>query len=165
MSHTIEIPAFLSHLRTYRGLPVPFSQFWIDNDTPDFRIIDQDLAAQCVTEFKCSICGNALGEYAYFVGGPKSFESGYFADPPMHKHCAEFSMKTCPYLNGDRRSYNTTKPITKEHEIITHPGVIGDTKIGMRKAKTTRRSYQSFMENGSLLIHVEKWAGLPVYEE
>jgi hypothetical protein len=33
------IPEFLSHLKTYGGYPVPFTQLWIDGK-PDFRAVD-----------------------------------------------------------------------------------------------------------------------------
>jgi hypothetical protein len=34
--------------------------------------------------------------------------SHYFADGPMHKECAELSIKLCPFLNKTRPSYRGT---------------------------------------------------------
>jgi hypothetical protein len=61
-----EIPDFLAHLPTHRGLPVPFSQAWFDGK-PDFRTIDPDKTILCVLKTLCAICGRRLGERSYFI--------------------------------------------------------------------------------------------------
>ncbi len=62
----IEVPQFLSHLRTYRGHPVPFTQMWIDGK-PDFRVVDPEKSIKCIHEKLCAICGVKLGEFCYFI--------------------------------------------------------------------------------------------------
>jgi len=64
----VDIPKFLSHLKTYGGYPVPFVQMWIDGK-PDFRVIDPEKVARCVNEKLCAICGVRLGEFSFFIGG------------------------------------------------------------------------------------------------
>lgn len=82
----IEVPQFLSHLRTYRGHPVPFTQMWIDGK-PDFRVVDPEKSIKCIHEKLCAICGVKLGEFCYFIGGPLSKQNRLFVDPPMHEQC------------------------------------------------------------------------------
>src|SRR5258707_235184 len=82
-------PKFLSHLKTYSGYPVPFTQVWID-DKPDFRAVDPARTMQCVQEKLCAICGRRLGEKCCFIGRPLSKTNRLFTDPPMHKPCADF---------------------------------------------------------------------------
>jgi len=79
----IEIPKFLSHLKTYGGYPVPFVQMWIDGK-PDFRVIDPVKTTRCVNEKLCAICGVKLGEFCYFIGGDLCKQNHLFTDPAMH---------------------------------------------------------------------------------
>jgi len=48
----------------------------------------------------CPICGERLGKWRWFVGGPGSafHEHGWFIDLPGHVECIEFSLAACPYL-------------------------------------------------------------------
>ncbi len=101
MNHAIEIPAFLSHLKTYGGYPVPFTQLWTDS-VPDFRAVDPERVSQCVNEKLCAICGVTLGEFCYFIGSDLSKENHLFTDPPMHEQCADFASKICPFVSGNR---------------------------------------------------------------
>jgi hypothetical protein len=75
----IEIPKFLSRLKTYGGYPVPFVQLWIDGK-PDFRVIDPEKVARCVNEKLYAICGVRLGEFCYFIGGDLCKQNHLFTD-------------------------------------------------------------------------------------
>ena len=95
----ITIPTFLSHLPTYKGLPVP-STVYVDKDgVPDFKVTDQVKWMNIVAGRCCGICGNRLPETMFFIGGEKSCVAGTFFDPAMCEPCARFSMNVCPFLN------------------------------------------------------------------
>lgn len=66
----IEIPSFLSHLKTYGDYPVPFVQIWIDG-TPDFRVIDPE---RVEAEQGCGDSVNyaRLVKHAEFQGTPSA---------------------------------------------------------------------------------------------
>ncbi|MFZ0804142.1 MAG: hypothetical protein WAN70_18395 [Terriglobales bacterium] len=98
-------PAFLSHLPVVAGMPVPVFVTWFDG-VPDFRVPDTQKVAECLKLRLCGICGRKLGEHMYFIGGPLSKANKLFNDPPMHKACAEFSSRVCPYLTGKRQDYS-----------------------------------------------------------
>lgn len=96
------IPDFLSHLPVFAGMPVPFTVFWHDGK-PDFRVTDINKRLECYGDSLCAICGRTmLGAQFWFIGGPASMDSGMFTDGPMHKNCAEYSIKVCPFLAGKR---------------------------------------------------------------
>lgn len=105
--------SFLSHLPRYGEYPVPFIVSWVGN-VPDFRVVDMVKWERCVNEQLCSICGYRLGELSYIVGGPITGATYLFFDPPMHKPCADFSSRVCPYVNGERRKFSE-RPVPVPH--------------------------------------------------
>ena len=46
----------------------------------------------------CGICGQPLGYWICFAGGPKSASTRIFTDPPMHQECLDYAWLVCPYL-------------------------------------------------------------------
>jgi hypothetical protein len=104
---------FLDHLERYGEYPVPFIVKWIDGK-PDFRVVDPEKWDRCVGEKLCSICGYRLGEISFIVGGPETGARHLFFDPPMHKKCAEFSARVCPYVSGKDRKFSD-RPIPAGH--------------------------------------------------
>ncbi len=110
----IEIPSFLSHLKTdARGYPVPFFVPWIGGK-PDFRMLDANKQKMCVEKNLCSICGKKLHEYQYFITGPMGKMNGVHSDPPMHKDCAEYSINVCPHLHFEKAERNDREDYYKE---------------------------------------------------
>jgi hypothetical protein len=95
------IPARMLKLeRDKRGYPIPFI-VWRDTDgKPHFTINDAEVVMAVITGGLCSICGSKLGDNIWMIGGPKSafHEHGAYIDPPVHKDCGTFALKTCPYI-------------------------------------------------------------------
>jgi hypothetical protein len=153
----IVIPKFLSHLPTHRGLPVLFTSMWVDG-VPDFRVTDKDKMKQAVLNRLCGVCGKRLGEWAWFIGGPKSLvESSLFVDPAMHRKCAEFSISVCPFLSGRTWESNRSRPIpeaVRQNALVTTER---SEKIGMRRC----REFWPVNMAGHALIQVRKWYGPP----
>lgn len=121
-----KIPQFLEHLPTYHGMPVPFTFMWIEGK-PEFTILDPRKVTLCISNKLCAICGLALGEFAYFIGGPLCKQNRLFTDPPMHEECAEFSAKICPFLNGNVKSYTSREhsiPIKELHMETKRPEIM-----------------------------------------
>jgi hypothetical protein len=99
----------LRHLREFAGLPVPYIVKWVSGK-PDFRDAEPSAWADCLKRRACGVCGKALGEWCFYIGGPQSAKSGLFTDPPMHGTCAAESIKLCPFLNRTRPTYRGYKP-------------------------------------------------------
>lgn len=97
-----------------RGIPVPFIVLCVEGREPDFTINDTHLVMKCVEEGLCSICGDALGDDVWFIGGPVSgFDPrGAYRDPPVHHECGQFALQVCPYLAMP--SYSGMKPAARE---------------------------------------------------
>lgn len=92
-----------------RGYPVPFFVGYDDRGLPDFRMMDARKLRRAVVDRLCWICGEPLGRYLAFAIGPMCALNRNNAEPPMHKECAEFSVKTCPFLINPGQKRNPRK--------------------------------------------------------
>lgn len=160
----VALPQFLSHLKVYGGYPVPFTQMWIDGK-PDFRVIDAVRVEQCVREKLCAICGRPLGEFAYFIGGPRSKENHVFADPAMHERCADFASRTCPFVSGNKHGYSDS-PVGGDDVVTVH---IAEMVSSHRPAimyilKTRTKKITAGIMGESLMIQAGPWVGEKIIE-
>src|SRR5262249_41454815 len=80
-----------------RGYPVPWFVPWEDGE-PLFPVADPVKLAMAILHSKCSMCGQTLGAFKCFVIGPMCVVNRVSAEPPCHRDCAEFAVKTCPFM-------------------------------------------------------------------
>jgi hypothetical protein len=92
----------LARPRDRRGYPITFVTLVDKDGVPDFRTVDQERLAKCIRNRLCGMCGERLGKHIHFVGGPLCVENGLFIDPPMHRECAVYALKTCPHLASSK---------------------------------------------------------------
>jgi hypothetical protein len=96
----LTVPERIARLpRDPRGYPIPWNVLR-EGDTAFFTINDDRRAWEALRKGLCPICGERLGRYLWFVGGPRSaFDpGGCYLDLPGHRDCMEFALMTCPYL-------------------------------------------------------------------
>jgi len=103
-----------------RGYPIPFFVAYV-NGQADFRIADDQKRVRCIKEGLCWICGDKLGRYLAFVIGPMCAINRISAEPPMHRDCAEFSVRVCPFLLNPNQKRNPKKV---DAEIDEPPGIM-----------------------------------------
>ena len=112
-----------------RGYPVPFFVATIDGK-PDFRVIDPEKWVACHKKKLCWVCGQGLGSKLAFVVGPMCTINRTTAEPPMHRSCAEYSTRACPFLSKPqmvRREDEVTEDRSGNvsgHMVKRNPGVI-----------------------------------------
>jgi hypothetical protein len=124
----VEVPKRLKANRVFAGMPVPFTFLWVDGK-PDFTVVDREPWLRCVKYKLCGLCGQKLGlSGMWFIGGPGSMQSRLFFDPPMHRECAEYALKVCPFL-ATPRDYSERK---KEHKDVRIREVGMSPKVTMR---------------------------------
>lgn len=92
-----------------RGYPIPFFVGYDERGIPDFRMMDGHKLHRAVKDRLCWICGEPLGRYLAFTIGPMCMVNRNNAEPPMHKECALFSVKTCPFLTNPDQKRNPRK--------------------------------------------------------
>lgn len=94
--------------RAANGFPIPYLVVIVDG-RPDFRISDPDKWLECNLHKLCALCGQPLKKRGWFVGGPLCHENRIFLDPPMHRDCAEYALKVCPYLAMPRGHFSNVE--------------------------------------------------------
>lgn len=95
-------PHGVPNLVEWRGHRVPYVVPYQRGQVgrPAFEAVDPVKWARCVEERLCGICGESLGYWLVFIGGPVSVENRLFMDPAMHPECADYALEACPYLLG-----------------------------------------------------------------
>jgi hypothetical protein len=83
-----------------RGLPIPWNVLRGPDGTPFFTVNDDRRAWRALREHLCPLCGERLGRWLWWVGGPLSaFDpNGWYLDLPGHHDCITFALAACPYL-------------------------------------------------------------------
>lgn len=99
-----------------RKLPIPYMNRRFDG-TWDFLSIYAPAVIKCLNEKLCGICGEPLKFASAFVGGPLSFQSRVYSDPPFHPECAKASMRLCPHMLISHAKRATER---RAGNVITH---------------------------------------------
>ena len=105
-----------------RGLYVPFIVLK-EGGTHHFKMNDFDKEVLCIQKRLCSVCGTALHDDTWFIGGPGSVfhRQGAIADLPVHKACGEYSLQVCPYLAYAR--YSSKTDVNKLYDKFKSKGI------------------------------------------
>lgn len=145
-----DMPARIKRLRVdHRGYPVPYFVAWI-NGRPDHRVVDGSKLWPAMNDRRCWICGQRLGANLAFALGPMCVITRATGEPPSHRDCAEFAVKTCPFLTipaKDRRYKNLPDTIVAPagNHSMRNPGAI---------ALWVTKSYESYVVDNGVLIRV-----------
>lgn len=83
-----------------RGYPIPWNVMRGLDGAGLFTVNDDRKHLRAIAQGLCPICGERLGQWKWFVGGPLSaFDPhGWYLDLPGHRDCMEYTLQVCPYL-------------------------------------------------------------------
>lgn len=121
------------------GYRVPWFVCWIDGK-PDFRIIRPGGPVIAHRDGLCWICGEKMGAYKTFVIGPMCAINRVSAEPPMHKDCAIYSVKACPFMT---RPDMRRRPVDENVGTQDAAGTMIERNPGVSLLWTTKR-YEMF---------------------
>jgi len=93
-----------------RGYPVTYIAAYIDGK-PDLGIQDAAKVASCIREWRCHVCGEKLDKLGYFIAYEPVPKRPRFLDPAIHRDCAIYSMKVCPYLANPTAKHRQSKAL------------------------------------------------------
>jgi hypothetical protein len=122
-----------------KGFPTPAFVAWLDSEGKnylpagtfgakrDFRIIDHRYMDRCYRFHRCWICDEPLGRHRVFVIGPMCAVNRNTMEPPSHRSCAEYAVRTCPFMMQPRMRRNPAGDI-QEHMSV--PGIHLDRNPG-----------------------------------
>lgn len=130
---TVPIPQRMKDLAVDdRGYPIPWTVLRGPSDgKPHFAINVEEIRRKAISERLCPICGVRLFRGMWFVGGPCSalHPRGAYIDPPMHRECAEYALKVCPYLAAPRYSGHVEDRTLKPDDRARIPILINRTMM------------------------------------
>lgn len=139
-----DLPARIAKLPLdKRGYPVPWFVAWI-KDEPDFRVVDPDKIRSAIMDHLCWVCGERLGAHLAFVIGPMCMINRTTAEPPTHRGCAEFSVRTCPFLLNPDQKRN---PKAAKCEVVKPAGFMITRNPGVTVVWITK-NYLPFSDGG-----------------
>jgi hypothetical protein len=100
------IPTRIAKLpKDRRGYFIPWFVA-IVNGEPDFRIADGAKITEAIKYRKCWVCGERLGVHFSFLVGSMCTVNRVSSEPPMHVGCAEYSVRTCPFMLNPKQKRN-----------------------------------------------------------
>lgn len=94
------IPKRLKQRPQWRGLPIPYIATIKPDGEPDFRVTDHVKRLEVIRYHQCQLCGQQLGKWVFFVGGPISAEQNAYFEPACHLDCLIYAMQVCPFIVG-----------------------------------------------------------------
>lgn len=104
-----------------RKLPIPYVAEREDG-TPDFAALQGPRLVKCAEKKLCGVCGQSLGYWIVFLGGPRCVESRAYVDPPMHEECAEVSLRLCPHIA--HRETKRSRKLESREDVVTPAGFV-----------------------------------------
>lgn len=107
-----------------RGIPIPYVNETADGHA-DFAAIQSGKVLRCARERLCGACGEPLGWWAAFLGGPQSAAQRAYLDPPGHPECTEAALRLCPHIA--RREHRRAPDHRLAADVIT-PDLMTETK-------------------------------------
>jgi hypothetical protein len=139
--------------RDARGYPIPWNALR-NGDIAFFTVNDDRKTWRALREGVCPICGERLGRWLWFVGGPGSaFDPrGFYYDLPGHRECMEFALQTCPYLAAPK--YLGRVDVTRPEQLPPEARILVDTTVIPDRPEL-------FVSVACSRVHMEAVSGLP----
>ena len=122
-----------------RGFPIPWNVLRGVDDAPIFTVNDERKSQQALTRELCPICGERLGRWKWWVGGPRAAfdEHGWYIDLPVHQECAHYALQTCPYLASPRYVEDHRVDVPDPSKLLPEHRVLVDQTF-QRQGGTTK---------------------------
>jgi hypothetical protein len=160
---TVEVPPKMRLLpRDRRGYPIPFIVQRDLTGRAFFVINDSEVVSKAARQKLCGVCGQKLERDIWLVGGPGGafHEAGAFIDGPMHKACATYALRVCPYIAG-RYSKRVDEALAKHGKWPARMKMIADESMIPEQppffvlARTRRVSFER-KPGGTHRFHAER---------
>lgn len=125
------MPPRIAALPRFRGLPVPWNVVIGRNGDPLFTVNDDEKRRRAIRQQLCPMCGERLGKWKWFAGGPLSayHQHGAYYDLPGHHECIQFALQICPYLvarHYKREIHVDPQNVPPEYSMLYDPTHIPD---------------------------------------
>lgn len=98
MNSDIVVPPRVAKRPVQNGYPVPFFVVKLKTGLYDFRVLDLSKVQSAIRFKLCWICGEPLGAYQAFLGGPLMAVNRASGEGPCHRDCALYAVRVCPFM-------------------------------------------------------------------
>jgi hypothetical protein len=150
--------------RDRRGYPIPFIVRRDLTGRAFFVINDVERVAKTARQKLCSICAQKLDRDIWLVGGPGGafHEHGAFIDGPMHKACATYALRVCPYIAG-RYTKRVDTALAKHGKwppglrMLTEESMIPEQPPFFVLARTRRVAFETQEQGNQRFIPERPW--------
>jgi hypothetical protein len=117
-----------------RGYAIPWNVLRGVDGEPIFTVNDDRKYGLALRLGLCPICGERLGRWKWFVGGPRSaFDpNGWYFDLPGHHECEQYALTVCPYLAMPRYLKRIDVPDPSKLPRDITPVLLDETQISDR---------------------------------
>lgn len=114
-----------------RGYAIPWNVMRGIDGTGIFTVNDDRKHYEAIRRELCPLCGERLGAWKWFVGGPGSaFDvNGWYLDLPGHRDCIEYALQVCPYLALPKYLGRIDVPAHKMHNVPPEARLLLDETI------------------------------------
>jgi hypothetical protein len=136
---------------TSRGFPVPWFASQINGEW-NLVAIDPRKIVEALSKKLCWVCGGPLGRYMAFVIGPMCTVNRVSAEPPVHRECAEYTVRACPFLANPRMRRNEVEAATLGSGPETTPGIMLQHNPGAQAIWITKSAKVERHGNGVLFF-------------
>lgn len=109
----MRIPKRMKQRPQWRGMAIPYIATIRDDGTPDFRVTDHVKRFEVMKWQMCQLCGQPLGRWCFFVGGPVSAEQNAYFEPACHLDCLMYAMQVCPFIVGTKSEHADLEAVRK----------------------------------------------------
>ena len=149
----IPIPKRLRVRPQYRGLPIPYIALVRDNGQPDFRVTDQHKRHSVIMNRWCQLCGEPLGKWFFFVGGPEAAKGNQYFEPAAHLDCLIYAMQVCPFIVG-RVDHADINKVQQQNPDVTVKAddTFSATRNPVWIIKKADRWQYTYTKDGTLLL-------------
>src|SRR4051812_20921614 len=157
----MEIPERLGRRPQYRGMVLPFIVVMDDEGHADFRVVDMDRWFECINGMLCSMCGQRLDYWVWYIGGPNSSNEGVYIDLAMHEDCCFYSAAVCPFLRGERDSSQREVELAGYERSVHHEVVRSDVLFATKRRRdqvvVQRNGDGYIVKTGPEAMRVQLW--------
>ncbi len=133
-----------------RGFPIPWFVYIDKDGVADFRVIGPNKIYIAHMKHLCWICGEPLGVHRAFTIGPMCVVNRVNSEPPSHLACAEYAVRTCPFLSNPRTRRNE-KDLPAEGQ---DPAGIAIMRNPGATAIYVTQDYKPFKVNNGILFRL-----------
>ncbi|HKX71391.1 MAG TPA: hypothetical protein VJM75_09200 [Acidimicrobiales bacterium] len=146
--------------------PTPWFLMRFDDGHVDYRFVDGDKIGQAVEQCRCWVCGERFerGQGARsrtFIVGPTALFTRTTGEPPMHRSCALYALRACPFLANPNKARRTSN-------VPDEAFMVGDPILdnpGVALAWMCRRFDVDELDSGGCLFRLPYPSGLYAYTE